>query len=192
MTLDTRPLFTGQRVRLTALRGEDIPVVTGWYEDSRFARNFDGATAVPRSMNRVRQVFDEDDRSNTGFSFAIRPVYSEDLIGVCAVDGIMWNNRSGWVSIGIGDPAHRGHGYGQEAFLMLMRFSFHEINLHRIQLTVFSYNMPAIRLYERLGFVREGAWRQAIYRDGQFFDQLMYSMLAPEFAALHGHPDTDT
>ncbi|MBE2184633.1 MAG: GNAT family N-acetyltransferase, partial [Anaerolineae bacterium] len=62
-------------------------------------------------------------------------------------------------------------------------FCFHEINLHRVQLTVFSYNQRAMKLYERLGFVREGVWREAILRDGQAFDTLCYSMLAREYQA---------
>lgn len=177
-------MFIGGRIRLTSIRGEDLMVYAQWTEDSAFMRLYDSSPAVPRSIGRVRGTFEEDDKSATAFVFAIRTLYSEELIGVCAVDGIHWNHRSGWISIGIGEAMHRGQGYGREAMQMLMRFAFHEINLHRLQLTVFSYNPAAQRLYERLGFTREGVWREALIRDGAFHDMIQYGMLAPEYARL--------
>lgn len=178
------PLYTGKRIRLTSIRAEDLLVYAQWTEDSAFMRLYDASPAVPRSLGRVRGTFEEDDKSSTAFVFAIRTLYSEELIGVCAIDGIQWNHRNGWISIGIGDPLHRGQGYGREAMQLLMRFAFHEINLHRLQLTVFSYNPVAQRLYEGLGYTREGVWREALCRDGAFHDVLLYSMLAPEYARL--------
>ncbi|KXK22646.1 MAG: putative acetyltransferase [Chloroflexi bacterium OLB15] len=183
MTISDVPLFSGPRIRLTALRQEDTFVFMHWYEDSEFVRQYDANAAVPRSIHRVRQQFDEDDKSNIAFPFAIRQHHTDEMIGICAVDGISWNNRNGWLSIAFGDPAHRGQGYGEEVMRLLLRFCFHEINLHRVQLTVFSYNERAAKLYERLGFTREGVWREAILRDGQAFDMVCYSMLAREYAA---------
>jgi len=183
MTISEKSLFFGTRIRLTALRQEDTFIFTHWFEDSEFVRQFDSAAAVPQSIHRVRARFDEDDKSHCAYPFAIRLYDTEAMIGICGIDGISWNNRNGWVSIGIGDAEHRGQGYGEEAMRLLLRFCFHEINLHRVQLTVFSYNQRAMKLYERLGFVREGVWREAILRDGQAFDTLCYSMLAREYQA---------
>ena len=39
----------------------------------------------------------------------------------------------------------------------------------------------AIRLYEKLGFVREGIQREALHRDGKRFDILMYAILRHEW-----------
>ena len=43
-----------------------------------------------------------------------------------------------------------------EALDLLLDFGFNELNFHRIQLNVISYNDAAIALYETLGFVKEG------------------------------------
>jgi RimJ/RimL family protein N-acetyltransferase len=66
---------------------------------------------------------------------------------------------------------------------LLLDFAFNEINLHRVFLTVFSYNQRAIRLYEKLGFQREGIYREHLQRDGQRFDMLHYGILRREWAA---------
>lgn len=186
MSLSSGQLFAGPRVRLTALLPEDALHIARWYEDSTFARLYDGNAIYPFAESRVRGIIDTEEKSSTSFPFAIRTLYSDDIIGQCAVDGISWTSRSGWVSIAIGEAAHRGMGLGEEAMRLLMRFCFDEINLNRIQLTVFTYNDHARRLYEKLGFVHEGTWRESVLRDGQAFDALHFGMLAREWRALPG------
>jgi RimJ/RimL family protein N-acetyltransferase len=184
-------LFYGPRVRLTALKPEDAEAWARWYEDVEFARMFDSTPAFPRSQNRLRAYLDDlDKRRDTTFVFAIRPLYADDIIGYCELDGVQWNNRSAWLAIAIGDPNHRGVGYGTEALLLLLRFAFHELNLHRVQLTVFQYNTRAIAVYERLGFQREGNYRDALLRDGKRFDMYLYGILSHEWEALHGGGNT--
>ena len=115
------------------------------------------------------------------FLFAIRPLAEDTLLGLLEFDGIDWSNRTTFVSIGIGAAEHRGRGYGADAMRVALRFAFSELNLHRVCLTVFSYNEPAIALYERLGFVREGAYREHIERDGQHYDMILYGLLRREW-----------
>ncbi len=176
-------LFSGPRVRLTAVRPEDIKAVTRWYEDSEFSRQYDGTAAYPRSANRFETVLADVNKSDTAFMFAIRLHHTDDLIGVIDLDSILWASRVCWLAIGIGEAAYRGQGYGSEALGLALRFAFHEINLHRLQLSVFSYNARAIRLYERLGFTREGVLREFLHRDGQRFDVFIYGLLAREWEA---------
>ena len=174
-------LFSGPRVRLTAVRPDDVPAVTRWYEDSEFSRQYDASPAFPRPAARVHNYLFEPEKSESAFRFGIRLHHSDDLIGLVDLDSIVWTSGVGWLAIGIGEPLYRGQGYGSEAMALLLRFAFHELNLHRVQLTVFSYNLRAIHLYERLGFVREGVMREFLYRDRQRFDVLLYGLLAREW-----------
>ena len=76
-----------------------------------------------------------------------------------------------------------GRIYGAEALGLALQFAFQELNLHRVQLTVFSYNQRAIALYEKLGFQREGIFREHLERDGTRFDMYLYGILRPEWLA---------
>ena len=64
---------------------------------------------------------------------------------------------------------------------MTLAFAFRELNMHRVQATVFSYNRRSMAMFERLGFQREGAFREFIHRDGERYDMLMYGILRREF-----------
>lgn len=176
-------LFNGQRVRLTALKPEDAAVMARWYEDGEFSRLWDAMVARPRTEASIRKWFEETDASKDGYGFGIRLMYSDELIGYLDVDGIVWNHGAGWLAIAIGDPANRGKGYGLEAMNLALKFAFHELNLHRIQLTVFGYNERAIRLYEKIGFQREGTIRELLSRDGRRYDMYLYGLLKREWDA---------
>ena len=139
-------LLQGSRVRLTALTSDDLPTIAGWHQNAGFARLFDARPAAPKTIGVLDNWLDEYNRANNGFVFAIRPLGEETLIGYIEIEGIMWAHRHAWLSIAIGDSAHQGRGYGAEALRLALRFAFQELNLHRVQLTVFSYNLRAIAL----------------------------------------------
>ena len=55
-----------------------------------------------------------------------------------------------------------------------MDLADHWLNLTRLELIVYTDNAPAIRLYEKFGFVREGLHRRYAYREGTWAD--VYAM----------------
>lgn len=175
-------LLQGEKIRLTALTEEDLEPISRWYEDSYFLRLYDSAPAYPKTRKEIQERIKESQADDNTFIFAIRPRHSDQVIGLLELDGISWPHGTSFVSIGIGDEAHRGRGMGKEAMRLALRFAFDELNLHRLCLTVFSYNEGAIALYEQLGFRHEGTFREHLRRDGQRYDMLLYGILRHEWA----------
>ncbi len=174
-------LLQGQKVRLTAVTKEDLPIIRHWYEDASFSRLFDALPAVPKSPGQWATWLEDKEKARDLYLFAIRPVDEERILGYVELDGFLWVHQNCWLSIGIGDKADWGQGYGLEAMELSLKFAFHELNLHRVQLTVFSYNERAIALYENLGFTREGVYREHLQRDGRRYDMYLYGLLRREW-----------
>ncbi|WP_181350528.1 GNAT family N-acetyltransferase [Thalassobacillus sp. CUG 92003] len=174
-------LLTGERLAFTALNEDDLKTISGWYQNVAFARRFDAQPSQPKPLGQLKKWKEQAEESNNHFLFGIREPGTDKLIGYIELEGILWNQRNGWVSIAIGDDAMQGKGYGTEAMELLMGFAFDELNLHRLQLTVFEYNTPAIAMYERLGFTYEGAQREFILRDGHAYDMYIYGLLQHEW-----------
>lgn len=173
-------LLRGSRVRLTALTQDDLPTVAGWHQNPEFLRLLD-ALPYPKTETSLAQRLDDTDKATDAFLFAIRTLDGDTPIGYVELDGILWTHRVGGVSIAIGEAKHRGQGYGYEVMRLMLRFAFDELNLHRVQLTVFSYNERAIALYEKLGFQREGVHREHLQRDGKRYDMYLYGLLRSEW-----------
>jgi len=181
-------LLRGEKVYLSAWRKDDVPIVTRWFQNPEFMRLLDAEPSTPKTDQYVEDWLDQAAKSSQEHSFPVRLVKDDSLIGLVELEGIEWSQGFGTLGIGIGDPAYWGGGYGREAVALLVRFGFWELNLHRIQLTVFSYNQRAIAAYENLGFVREGTMREVIARDGQRYDMHMYGLLRREWEAGNSTP----
>jgi RimJ/RimL family protein N-acetyltransferase len=176
-------LWQGASVRLNAITKDDLPTLSRWHADAGFLRLLDARAARPQTPDDVGKWVEEAQRSANGYLFAVRPLVDDGLLGFIEVDGILWNQGVAWLGIGIGDRDNWGRGIGTEAIGLALRFAFHELNLHRVQLTVFEYNDRAIAVYEKLGFQREGVYREALYRDDVRYDMYLYGLLRREWEA---------
>jgi RimJ/RimL family protein N-acetyltransferase len=71
----------------------------------------------------------------------------------------------------------RGCGIGTAMMKRAIEWAKNNGVTTRIELTVFERNRGAIRLYERLGFAVEGRRRKAVFREGEYHDNLMMALL---------------
>ena len=108
-------------------------------------------------------------------------------VGVIALRHIEHRARSAEYSIYVSDQASRRMGVAFEATVLILRFGFMRLGLHRIYLRVMQCNVPAVRLYEKLGFCLEGVAREDTLLDGRMESSAYYSMLSREFEQKFGH-----
>jgi RimJ/RimL family protein N-acetyltransferase len=174
-------LLVSEDIKLSSIKEQDFDIILEWFDDYEFLTYFDMLPAVPQTKEQVNEMLDYFIKSKDKVIFAIRHRVSNKIIGITGLDEIQWNNGTATLFIGIGDKEHTGKGLGKEALKMLIDFGFYEFNLHRIQLSVIAYNERAIRLYEGLGFVREGSYREFVNRGGNRVDLCLYGLLKHEW-----------
>lgn len=158
----------------------NLPAFRRWYADpevARLARYQDG----PMRLDEIDRFFQARALGPESLAMAIHVRESDRLIGSCAFSQLDGDNGSAMYHITIGEKDAWGHGYGTEATALMVDHAFRVLGLHRVALTVFEFNERAIRAYRRCGFVVEGRAREAIWRDGRWWDELSMSVLASEW-----------
>ncbi len=183
MTLNLS-LLRGRTVRLTAFQEADMAVLARWSEDSAYMRLLDARPAMPQPASQIKEDIEEMQKSSRAYTFAVRPLESDDLIGMTEIDDILWTHGAAGLGLGIGEAAWRGRGAGTEAARLTLDFAFRELNLHRITATVFGYNTASLRMCEKLGFTREGVFREFLQRDGRRYDMILLGLLRREWEVL--------
>jgi RimJ/RimL family protein N-acetyltransferase len=74
--------------------------------------------------------------------------------------------------------SHRGRGIGRLLLEQAEAWA-RDAGVRKLELHVFPWNEPAIRLYERFGFQHEGVRREHYRRDGSYVDAVLMAYMLP-------------
>ena len=85
------------------------------------------------------------------------------------------------LGIAIGDKQYWGKGCGTDAMIVILRYGFQKLRLHKIELEVHNYNPRAIAVYEKLGFRQEGVRRDYTLWKNKFYDCFSMGILNEEW-----------
>lgn len=80
------------------------------------------------------------------------------------------------------DEAQAGNGYVPEAFVVVLRFSFEELRLHRVQAAIVPRNSASRRVAEKLGLRDEGTAQNYLEINGVWEDHVRYAITAEDWA----------
>lgn len=174
-------IFKGKFLKLTAVRETDADEMAIWQENSEYLRKLDTDFAMPKSIESMREYDLSKGPGSGAIEFRLRTIEEDSLIGFVALHSIEWNNQACLLAIGIGNPEFRGKGYGTDGLNLILSYAFNELNLNRVGLDVISYNLQAIKTYEKVGFTVEGRKRNAVLRDGNQYDLVIMGLLREEW-----------
>lgn len=104
------------------------------------------------------------------------PVYyavnNENVVGWCDVCPLQNPRQShrGYLGMGL-IPEFRGQGLGSKLLSSVLDHA-KKSGLEKVELHVYTSNLPAIALYKKFGFEQEGLIKKYRKLDGQYFDSL--------------------
>ena len=159
---------------------ENLEAFRRWYSDpdvARLTRYQDG----PMRAEEIERFFAARVVGTDSLAMAVHVRGTDQLIGTCAFSQLDGDNGSALFHITIGEKDCWGLGYGTEATRLMLDHAFGKLGLHRVGLSVFAFNERALRAYRRVGFTVEGRSRQAIWREGRYWDEIAMSILDEEW-----------
>jgi RimJ/RimL family protein N-acetyltransferase len=171
----------GKLVRIRAYERSDLDSLMAWVNDEEVTRNLAAPMLFPLSRVAEEDFLESNARGNGPDQvWAIETLAGEYLGGISltTIDSI---NRSAQVGIVIGSKPNWGKGFGTDAMRVVLAFAFEKMNLHRVWLNVYDFNVRGIKSYEKCGFRREGVQREYRFLDGRYHDSLLMGILEHEY-----------
>jgi RimJ/RimL family protein N-acetyltransferase len=105
---------------------------------------------------------------------------SDKALGKCVVFQFSPENRRAEIGYVI-NRSHWGQGLMTEALEAMIDFAFGRLKLHRIEVDTDPENTGSMRLMDKLGFRREGLFRERWYVHGKWHDSQMLALLKAEW-----------
>lgn len=171
--------------KLRELEREDIKRINQWRTDPHLI------ACLGAPYRFINEEVDSDwyenyihARSNAVRCAIVDSEREDEILGLISLVNINYINRSGELHIMIGSSENRGKGLGTFAVNAMIQHAFNDLNLHRIELGALETNAPALHLYEKCGFVREGVKRESNYKNGKYISMIMMSLLKSDCADL--------
>ncbi|HVB45322.1 MAG TPA: GNAT family protein [Streptosporangiaceae bacterium] len=170
----------GREVKLRGFREDDLATLADWWlhDDVRPMQSDWPVPRPPATMMEVFRGWGSNDPKDDSCALAVDAGGS--LAGYVAVLGLRWPSRTGELAVMLG-PEHQGQGLGSLVMTELLNVAFAGLDLHRVEVHVFSFNSRAIRLYSSLGFVEEGRLRERVFHRGRRYDEIVMGMLRAEW-----------
>lgn len=173
-------MLKGERILLAPLKREYIDKFIEWLNDPELMQYLVRDKPLTRDMEE--EWFDNLKHRENRIIFSILITNENSkLIGNCGIEDINWKDRIDPCGIFIGYKENQGKGYGTEALRLLVNYGFKTLNLNRLELKVYDFNVRAIKCYKKVGFIEEGRKRQGVFKNGQYHDVIIMSILQKEW-----------
>lgn len=104
----------------------------------------------------------------------------QKLIGSISIKVLSRQHRFGEVGW-ILNPSYQGNGYATEAASEILRYGFDELDLYWVIAFCDVRNAASYRLMERLGMQRLAELKRNKLVKGEWIDEFVYSIVAPEW-----------
>ncbi|KXF83325.1 GNAT family N-acetyltransferase [Enterovibrio coralii] len=166
---------------LRSLDVEDTEAFYLWSRDREVTLYSLSSYAYPQSRSDIEKWLLAINSSAKNVSFGICSKENDQLIGYAGISGISTLNRSGEYFILIGEKRFWGKGVGTSVTKIVTDYAIRTLGLHRVQLTARALNYGAVKAYENAGYQHEGVMRQSGFRNGEFVDKVLMSVLSTEW-----------
>jgi RimJ/RimL family protein N-acetyltransferase len=170
-------------IELQPFLAQDIPQLCAWLPTERALLTWGGPSyAHPITVANVAAAMRRAEQS--GDTHRVYRLWEPNLDAVIGHAELVLINRYHrnvrLARLLIGPPELRGQGYGKAMLRALLDVAFTELGVRRVELEVYDFNVAAQKVYESLGFVREGVRRDAVRCEHEWWDSILMARLSDD------------
>lgn len=179
-------MLKGKSVLLRPVRRSDISYFLKWFNDPEVIQYLE--LYLPMTEMYEEKFIEElgTTRAKSDVILVIEAIEGASTrpIGNCGLHEINPKDRKATFGIVIGEKDYWSKTYGTEAARLMINYGFQQLNLHRISSSAFGFNERSIKFHKKVGFREEGRLLQAIFKNGQYHDLVLFGILREERRGL--------
>ena len=151
-------------INIREMTKKDIPVIVSFFEDTTedFMNQWGGGRwyKYPITAKQIESV--TKTRKDNTLYFVISN--DNDVIGSFELDYINWDEKKCSICRYIIKKEYRSQGYGTKVIKIIVQNAFNKLNMKKVTLSVYDFNIGAIKCYQKAGFnengriTRENGW----------------------------------
>jgi RimJ/RimL family protein N-acetyltransferase len=173
-------MLQGDLVVLRARLAADVPVLhADLYEDVATKSQAGSRPWIPLGEGSPSPYAATGEPRDTA-AFSVVEKATDELAGEALLWGVDLHNRMAHIGISL-RPGSRGRGLSTDAVRVLCDYGFSVRGLHRLQIETLAGNEAMIRAATRVGFVREGEFRESAWVLGGFVNEVVLGLLASQW-----------
>lgn len=165
---------------------DDIANKVNWINDTE--NNTYLHYDLPLEYKKTLAWFENIKNSTSRFDGVIE--CSNVPVGLIGLLGIDNTNKKAEYYICLGNKDYKGKGIAKKASIAVLNYAFKDLGLERIYLYTEEENFAAQKLFERIGFQKEGFIRQDLIYNGRKVNRYIYGILKEDFYDKYGNSDT--
>ena len=174
------PVLSGSMVTLRELRASDAPSLFAMLTTEEVARFISPPPTTVEGFEGFIAWTLRQRTAGTYACFAVTLKGFDTAIGIFQVRQTEPGFDTGEWGFAIGSPFW-GTGVFQEGAELVLEFAFDTIGVHRLEARAAVQNGRGTGALLKVGAVQEGILRKAFLRDGQYFDQGLFSILESDW-----------
>jgi RimJ/RimL family protein N-acetyltransferase len=171
-------------IELKYFERSDFKQLINWIDSPQFLLQWGGPSfEYPLSANQLEKYVENANNDNSDtLVYKVLDKETGNVIGHISLGKIDRKNNSARVGkVLVGDKNVRGKGMGRQMMKEILKVAFEELNLHRVCLGVFDFNVSAITCYEKAGFTKEGLLRDSRKHGDEYWNLWEMSILENEW-----------
>ncbi|WDF82316.1 GNAT family protein [Lacticaseibacillus pabuli] len=163
--------LSGPRLTLRNITEADYPRLIDIENTAQMHLVLDEDTLYPRTNEDMARL---TQRKAPEHFFAIER--DNSIVGIIGVFHVDTDHLHCEIGLELAAEA-QNPDVGKEALTLMLNFIFNYLPTHKVKLRVDASNDAAIKLYEELGFTKEGTLRDEIFRGGEFQDVALFAIM---------------
>lgn len=171
----------GEKVLLRAIELSDAEILQDMINDEEIERMMWGYSFPVARHQQMKWI---ENLSGERSTFRAMIDVDGTAVGTIILSDIDMRSGTAEIHIKLAKTSERRKGYGTDAVSALLRYAFNELRLNCVYCRVKEDNIASQKMFEKIGFFKEGCLRARVYRQGRYFDFYEYSVLKSEYIKM--------